>query len=53
MRIDAVQNERRPYTSHTTNNNKHELLASVINNQRLRKQNDTTSLNTVRKKILK
>jgi hypothetical protein len=47
MRIEAVQNERRPYTT-TNNNNKHELITNVINNQRIRKQNDTTSLNTVK-----
>ncbi len=47
MRIEAVQNERRPYTNH---NNKHELMTNVLNNQRIRKQNDTTSLNTVENK---
>jgi hypothetical protein len=47
MRIEAVQNERRPYTNH---NNKHELMTNVLNNQRIRKQNDTTSLNTVEEK---
>jgi hypothetical protein len=50
MRIEAVQNERRPYTNH---NNKHELITDVLNNQRIRKQNDTTSLNTVKKKTKK
>lgn len=49
MRIEAVQNERRPYTGHI-NNNKHEFLANIINNQRIQRQNDTTSLNTVRDK---
>jgi len=47
MRIEAVQNERRPYTTNN-NNNKHELITNVINNQRIRKQNDSTSLNTVK-----
>jgi hypothetical protein len=46
MRIEAVQNERRPYTTHN-NNHKHELMTNVLNNQRIRKQNDTTSLNAV------
>ncbi len=45
MRIEAVQNERRPSIN---NNNKHDLMINSINNQRIRKQNDTTSSNTVR-----
>jgi 50S ribosomal subunit-associated GTPase HflX len=44
MRIEAVQNERRPYT---TNHNKHDLMGPNLSNQRLRKQNDTTSLNLI------
>lgn len=34
MRVEAVQNERRPYT------NKHDLIATGMNNQRIRKQNE-------------
>ena len=44
MRIEAVQNERRPSIN---NNNKHDLMINSINNQRIRKQNDTASSNTV------
>ncbi|CAF0901894.1 unnamed protein product [Adineta steineri] len=44
MRIEAVQNERRPSTNNT---NKHDLMINGINNQRIRKQNDTNSLNTL------
>ncbi|CAF2572971.1 unnamed protein product [Rotaria sp. Silwood2] len=45
MRVEAVQNERRPYTSH--GDNKHDLMTNGINNQRIRKQSDTISLNTL------
>jgi hypothetical protein len=34
MRAEAVQNERRPYTS------KHDLISNGNNNQRIRKQNE-------------
>ncbi len=34
MRIEAVQNERRPYT------NKHDFLPNGNNNQRIRRQNE-------------
>jgi hypothetical protein len=34
MRIEAVQNERRPYT------NKHDLITNGNNNQKLRKQDE-------------
>lgn len=34
MRVEAVQNERRPYT------NKHDLITNGTNNQRIRKAND-------------
>jgi hypothetical protein len=44
MRIEAVQNERRPYINPPI---KHELLSNVLNNQRIRKSSDPTSLNTV------
>ncbi|CAF1640892.1 unnamed protein product, partial [Adineta ricciae] len=43
MRIEAVQNERRPST---TNTNKHDLMLNSIHNQRLRKSNDPSSLLT-------
>jgi hypothetical protein len=45
MRIEAVQNERRPYTNHQT---KHELMTHVLNHQRIQKSSDSTSLNTVK-----
>ncbi|CAF4784697.1 unnamed protein product, partial [Rotaria magnacalcarata] len=45
MRVEAVQNERRPYTCST--DSKHDMIANSINNQRIRKQNDTISLNTL------
>ena len=35
MRVEAVQNERRPYT------NKHDLILNGNNNQQIRKQNET------------
>jgi hypothetical protein len=44
MRIEAVQNERRPYTTSTI---KHDLIGTNLNNQRIRKQNDSTSLNLI------
>ena len=34
MRIEAVQNERRPYTT------KHDLILNGNNHQRIRKQNE-------------
>jgi hypothetical protein len=34
MRIEAVQNERRPYTT------KHDILSNGINNQGIRKSNE-------------
>ena len=47
MRVEAVQNERRPYTSSI--DNRHELMAHSINNQRVLAQNETISINPVRK----
>jgi hypothetical protein len=35
MRVEAVQNERRPYT------NKQELITNGNNQQQIRKQNET------------
>jgi hypothetical protein len=49
MRIEAVQNERRPYIN--PNTKQHELLSSVLANQRLRKPDDQKSLNTVKSLI--
>jgi hypothetical protein len=49
MRIEAVQNERRPYINPNT---KHELLSHVLTNQRLQKSDDPTSLNTVKSIII-
>jgi hypothetical protein len=49
MRIEAVQNERRPYINPNT---KHELLSHVLTNQRLQKSDDPTSLNTVKSIIV-
>lgn len=48
MRVEAVQNERRPYTCST--DSKHDLLNNSINGQRIRKQHDNAPLNTVNKK---
>ena len=51
MRIEAVQNERRPYIN--PNTKQHELLSNVLANQHLRKPVDPKSLNTVNSLIFR
>lgn len=44
MRIEAVQNERRPYI---VANHKHDLMTNVLHNPRMSKPNDPSCLNKV------